>query len=210
MNWHAIRSFIWNIRGFGNEGRQRQLKEHLRREDVDIVGLQETIRQDFRPSELEGLSRHKFAWNWLPASGHSGGILLGAKEETFEVEDMDRGDFFVSMSLTHRHSGLQWETIIVYGPADHSRSATFLAELKAKVESCFIPVVVAGEFNMIRSLEDKSSANVDIPRMRMFNDCIADLALREVHRVGARFTWTNKQAAPIQSVLDRVLVSVEW
>ncbi|KAE8800176.1 retrotransposon unclassified [Hordeum vulgare] len=43
--------------------------------------------------------------------------------------------------------------------------------------------------------------------MRMFNDCIADLALREIARVGARFTWTNKQEDPIQSVLDRVFVS---
>ena len=46
--------------------------------------------------------------------------------------------------------------------------------------------------------------------MRLFNDCIADLAPREIARVGARFTWTNKQADPIRSVLDRVFVSAQW
>ena len=46
--------------------------------------------------------------------------------------------------------------------------------------------------------------------MQMFNDCIADLGLHEIDRVDARFTWTNRQAAPTQSVLDRVLVSPEW
>ena len=46
--------------------------------------------------------------------------------------------------------------------------------------------------------------------MRMFNDCIADLALREIPRVGARYTWSNNRVDPVQSVLDRVLVSVEW
>ena len=56
-----IRLFDWNLRGFGQEGRRNQLREHMRREDVDIVGLQETIRQDFSIQELEGLSRHKFA-----------------------------------------------------------------------------------------------------------------------------------------------------
>uniref|UniRef100_A0ACD5VJ36 Uncharacterized protein n=1 Tax=Avena sativa TaxID=4498 RepID=A0ACD5VJ36_AVESA len=146
----------------------------------------------------------------LPAVGHSGGILLGAKEDTFEVEDMDRGEFFVSMLLTHRRSNLRWEVIIVYGPADHSRSPAFLEELKAKVERCSTLVVVAGDFNLIRSHEDKSSHNVDIPRMRMFNDCIADLALREITRVGARFTWTNNRVDLVRSVLDRVLVSVDW
>jgi hypothetical protein len=116
----------------------------------------------------------------LPSSRHSGGILLGVKEETFEVEDMDHGEFFVSMSLTHRRTNLQWEVIIVYGPTDHRRSPAFLAELKAKVERTTIHVIVAGDFNLIRTPDDKGSTIWDIPRMRMFNDCIADLALREI------------------------------
>jgi mannosylglycoprotein endo-beta-mannosidase len=44
----------------------------------------------------------------------------------------------------------------------------------------------------------------------MFNDCIADLALREITRAGARYTWSNNRVDPIRSVLDRVFVSVEW
>ncbi|KAM0894533.1 hypothetical protein ACQ4PT_024480 [Festuca glaucescens] len=203
-------SLIWNIRGFEAPGRQQQLKEYMRRENVDIVGLQETIKESFLLHELEGLSRHKFAWHWRSASGHSGGILLGVKEDTFEVEDMDHGEFFVSMAVTHKRSNLSWEVIIVYGPADHSRSQSFLEELRNKINRCTTPVVVAGDFNLIRSPEDKSSTRVDIPRMRMFNDCLADLALREITRVGARFTWSNNRIDPVQSVLDRVFVSVEW
>ncbi|KAK1618982.1 hypothetical protein QYE76_024499 [Lolium multiflorum] len=203
-------SLIWNIRGFEAPGRKQQLKEYIRRENVDIVGLQETIKESFLLHELEGLSRHKFAWHWRPASGHSGGILLGVREDTFEVEDMEHGEFFVSMAVTHRRSNLSWEVIIVYGPADHSRSQAFLVELRAKIDRCTTPVVVAGDFNLIRSPEDKSSRRVDIPRMRMFNDCLADLALREITRVGARFTWCNNRIDPVQSVLDRVFVSVEW
>uniref|UniRef100_A0A453JZJ0 Endonuclease/exonuclease/phosphatase domain-containing protein n=1 Tax=Aegilops tauschii subsp. strangulata TaxID=200361 RepID=A0A453JZJ0_AEGTS len=76
--------------------------------------------------------------------------------------------------------------------ADHGRSADFLAELKNKVERCTTPMVVAEDFNLIRWASDKSSPNVDRVRMRLFNDCIVDLALREIDRVGARFTWTNK------------------
>jgi hypothetical protein len=129
----------------------------MRQENMDIVWLQETIKESFLLHELEGLSRHKFAWHWVPASGHSGGILLGMKEDTFEVDDMDHGEFFVSMALTHRRSNLIWEVIIVYGPTDHSRSPAFLTELRSKVEWCTIPVVVAGNFNLIRSPNDKSS-----------------------------------------------------
>ena len=44
----------------------------------------------------------------------------------------------------------------------------------------------------------------------MFNDTIASLALREISRTGAAFTWTNKQTNPVRSVLDRVLIAPEW
>ena len=136
--------------------------------------------------------------------------MLGVREDVFSVEDMDRGEFFLSMSVTDRRVHFSWEVIFVYGPSDHARSASFLAELKNKVERCTTPVVVAGDFNLIRWASDKSSPNVDRVRMRLFNDCIADLALREIARVGARITWTNKQADPIRSVLDRVFVSAQW
>ena len=131
------------------------------------------------------------------------------KEDTFEVEYMDRGEFFLSMVLSHRRSRFRWEVIIVYGPADHARSPAFLAELRAKVARCATPLVIIGDFNLVRSPDDKSSANIDIHRMRMFNDCIAELALREITRVGPRYTWSNNRADPIQSVLDRILVSVD-
>lgn len=36
------------------------------------------------------------------------------------------------------------------------------------------------------------------------------MAQREIAGVGARFMWTNKQVDPIRSVLNMVLVSVQW
>ncbi|KAI4966723.1 hypothetical protein ZWY2020_037025 [Hordeum vulgare] len=158
-----MKLLCWNTRGFGLSGRRRQLIEYLRREEIDIVGLQETIHHDFSMHELQRLSRHQFVWQWLPAAGHSGGILLGVREDAFSVEDMDRGEFFVSMSVTARRVHLSWEVIIVYGPADHGRSTDFLAELKKARTRCTTPVVVAGDFNLVRWASDKSSPNVDRP-----------------------------------------------
>ena len=112
--------------------------------------------------------------------------------------------------LFERSLNFKWEIIIVYGPADHSRSAAFLEELHRKISAASLPVVVGGDFNLLRVAEDKSNDNVCFARMQLFNDFIADLALREIDRIGARFTWTNRQASPTQSVLDRVLVSPEW
>lgn len=109
----------------------------------------------------------------FPATGHSGGIFLGVQDDTFEVDDIDRREFFVITSLTHRQANLSWEVIIVYGLTDNRRSDAFLTELKSKVERSLIMVVVGGDFNFIRSHEDKSSFNVYLTWMKLFNNCTA-------------------------------------
>jgi len=133
-----MRALFWNIRGFGHDGRRRQLVEYIRDEHIDIIAIQETMRTDFCLPELDSLSSHLFALHLLPSSGnngHSGGILLGVKDATFEVGGMDRGEFFISMEIFERALNFKWEVIIVYGPADHSRSPTFLAELQQKISA---------------------------------------------------------------------------
>ena len=39
---------------------------------------------------------------------------------------------------------------------------------------------------------------------------IADSELRELHRAGGKFTWSNEQLSPTREVLDIVLVSHLW
>ncbi|XP_020182938.1 uncharacterized protein [Aegilops tauschii subsp. strangulata] len=177
-----MRAIFWNVRGFGHVGRRTQLKEYMRKEGIDIVGLQETIKADFRHHELLAIDPLKrFSWNHLAASGHSGGMLLGFDQAVYERELV---------------------VIQVYGPADHSRSADFLGEVQAKVlavSSLFIPLVVGGDFNqLIRSGADKNNDNINWSRVTMFNNTIANMALREVARAGARYTWTNKQLSPVR------------
>nr|XP_040245223.1 uncharacterized protein LOC120964531 [Aegilops tauschii subsp. strangulata] len=132
----------------------------MRDKHIDIVAIQETMRSEFSLQELECLSSHLFAWHWLPSSGstdHSGGILLGVKDDTFEVGGMDRGEFFVGMDVFKRALNFKWDIVIVYGPADHRRSETFLAELRRKVAAAQLPVVVGGDFNLLRSPEGKNN-----------------------------------------------------
>lgn len=150
----------WNIHGLGQEGHRRQLTEYMQSERIDIVAIKESMRSEFTLPELDGLSRHLFAWHWLPSSGvagHFGGILLGVKDETFEVGGMDHGEFFVSMEVFQREANFKFEIVIVYGPADHHRSEGFLHELHRKISNAQLPVVVAGDFNLIRHPADKNT-----------------------------------------------------
>jgi exonuclease III len=80
----------WNLRGFGRSGRKTQLKDFIRKEALDIIFLQETMRQEFTDQELRGLvNGEMFHWHWRSAVGRSGGMLMGVKDEAFEVGAID-------------------------------------------------------------------------------------------------------------------------
>ena len=142
-----MRSLFFNIRGFSRVGRRTLIKNLLRTHQIDIVCLQEMIKRDFTDVELQSLEvGEKFFWCWLPASGHSGGILLGLRDSACEVESTDRGQFFLSVNFLHRRLNKPMTLIGVYGPANHASSEAFLVELSAKIARCRFPILLGGGF----------------------------------------------------------------
>jgi exonuclease III len=66
---------FWNVRGLGTTHRRGFILKHVIEEDLDIVGVQETIKQDFSDYELKDMSGTvDFTWKWILARGHSGGV----------------------------------------------------------------------------------------------------------------------------------------
>jgi hypothetical protein len=152
----------------------------------------------------------KFLWTWLPANGHSGGLLAGFRDSVFDVGSVSKGEFLLTTQVCLKGTRFLFEFVGVYGPMDHGRSPVFLLELKSSISRSPFLVFMAGEFNLIRGRADKNNNNIDWQRVHQFNDCIARLQLSEVVISGARYTWSNKQRNPVRCVLDRVLVSPTW
>jgi exonuclease III len=170
--------------------------------------LQETIRKDFSQRELDELTGNQgFKWVWKEAVGHSGGILLGVIDDLVEVEETEIGEFYVSMVLRHRLQNFRWEMVVVYGPAQHDWSREFIAELSRKCLFATLPMVLGGDFNLIREVGDKNNKSVNLDLMNMFID---HHQLQEIRKNGTKFTWSNKQSDIVMVNLDRVLVSTEW
>jgi endonuclease/exonuclease/phosphatase (EEP) superfamily protein YafD len=49
----------------------------------------------------------------------------------------------------------------IYGPVDHSLSRSFLEEISAKVARATRPLLLGGDFNLIRLAEDKNNENLN-------------------------------------------------
>lgn len=73
-----MRFLFWNVRGLGKGSRRRQVREFINDHNLEVVGLQETIKNSFSDAELLELAGNRnFSWSWTPAKGRSGGILWG-------------------------------------------------------------------------------------------------------------------------------------
>ena len=74
-----MKILIWNIRGLGQKARIRQLRELIQKEQVEVVGIQETIKQDFSSSDLGRIESGGFSNGngFLPMVTQGGGSFLG-------------------------------------------------------------------------------------------------------------------------------------
>ena len=77
-------------------------------------------------------------------------MLIGLSDSAFEVESTDRGQYYLSVNFLHRALNKPMTLIGVYGPANHAASAAFLDEITAKVESYRFPILMGGDFNLMR------------------------------------------------------------
>lgn len=132
------------------------------------------------------------------------------KLETFEIEDSILEGYFVGTLVRHRRSNIRYWIINVYGPTKHDMSLEFVQELSAFCERETLPILMGGDFNLIRSNKDRNRGQGDQKLMDIFNDFIGNHQLREIFTSGPHFTWSNKQKNPILVKLDKVLATKNW
>lgn len=131
-------------------------------------------------------------WEWIAPEGRSGGLLLGVNNDLLEVLEYKKGCTVKCFVLKIRESGFVWCVINVYGPVQIDLKPDFLRELMEMIITSEFPVLVGGDFNMVRECAEKSNGNVNMSLVNLFNQFVSDSSLREMHRHGGSFTWTNK------------------
>jgi hypothetical protein len=73
-----------------------------------------------------------------------------------------------------------------------------------------LPILMGGDFNILRHTHEKNNKNLDGKWSFLFNCVIDGLNLRELEMSGRRYTWANSFPNPIYEKLDRIQMSTEW
>ncbi|XP_062193487.1 uncharacterized protein LOC133896859 [Phragmites australis] len=179
--------------------------------NLEIPDTEETHRNDFVQTDLNHFCGDRdFGWHWSSPRGRSGGILMGVNLSLFEVIDIFEGEFHVKFHLKCKDDGFQWILMAVYGAAQPEYKELFLTELVHACSNLTLPIMVGGDFNIIRSPVEKSNDKYDDRWPFLFNAIIESLDLREIVLSGRQFTWANSLENPTYEKLDRILVSTEW
>jgi hypothetical protein len=98
---------FFNIRGITAPGRKKCLEDTVIPLKVDYIGFQETKQEKFSKSFLKTiLGNRNFDWNFRPAAGSAGGILVGVNSDIFEVISWDIKVFSVSTVVRVKSSGV--------------------------------------------------------------------------------------------------------
>jgi len=190
---------------------RRFLDDASREHKLDFIALLETGRYNFTSQFLQTISSGlEYDWHCLPPRGRSGGILLGVNRETLEVGNVILGDFAVKFQVKSRADGFRWALVAVYGAAQPELKSAFLADMVRICGDERLPILVGGDFNMIRRREEKNNDNFDARWSFMFNAIIESLDLKEIELTGRQFTWANYLENLTYEKLDRVLTSVDW
>jgi hypothetical protein len=145
---------------------------------LEVVALQETIKQNFEDWEIKELAGNQvFAWLWSPSKGHSGGMMIGVNLEKLEVEDCIYENFFMGVLIRNRITNYRFWVINVYGPAQHNLSKDFLPDLSS-CDNLRLPMMMGGDFNLIRNNKERNHGAGDPRLMELFNDFIGRFQLK--------------------------------
>jgi hypothetical protein len=92
--------------------------------------VQETKKEDFMDAWLKNISgRYQFIWLWESPNGASGGLLMGARVDKFDVFSCSSSKYMSHMVPMDRETKFKWNLVNVYGASKYSEKSDVLVDL---------------------------------------------------------------------------------
>ena len=78
----------------------------------------------------------------------------------FDIGEIEEGDFFIKFKLRNKQDGFQWFLVsAVYGATQQEFKEVFLTELVHFCSKETLPMLIGGDFNIIRGPHEKNNGN---------------------------------------------------
>jgi hypothetical protein len=135
-----------------------------------FLALSETGRRNYPQSLLDRLSGGiDFQWISRPPRGRSGGMLVSVRSDTMEVLASSDDEYHIKLTIRNKVDNFIWDLVAVYGAAQDAFKADFLRELVNLAKDNPHPIIIGGDFNLLRFRHEKSKGHFNEHWPFLFN-----------------------------------------
>ncbi|GMI77812.1 hypothetical protein HRI_001450500 [Hibiscus trionum] len=199
----------WNVRGLGRPEKLRAVAKTISRNKASIVFIQESKLQSMKSQQMNRLKGARFEMAYSPSSGTAVGLISIWDPKIFQLQRCEIMERVVVLVGKIRKLNLRVAVFNVYAPNNQRERKEFWVLLSNLIASHQLPTVLAGDFNSVKSSEERFGMAEDTRAMQDFSMFIQDNGLIDLPLQGYQYTWVRKGINSGASRLDRFLLSPE-
>nr|GEW70873.1 RNA-directed DNA polymerase, eukaryota [Tanacetum cinerariifolium] len=176
-------------------------------QDVNFLSLQETKMESIFEMDVKILwGNSNFEYLFSEAIGNSAGIICTWDPNIFLKEQHILSDNFVALFGTWIPTKTKFLMISIYAPQPRTEKRSLWNYIMYLVTRWQGDSIVMGDFNEVRSADERMGSIFNIQGATDFNDFISNSGLVDIQLEGYSFTWSHPSASKM-SKLDRFLVT---
>ncbi|GJU36620.1 RNA-directed DNA polymerase, eukaryota [Tanacetum coccineum] len=203
----VIKILSLNVQGLGQKTKKDWVKELSIKHRVNFLALQETKMECISYMDVKFIwGNSNFQFVSSDSIGNSGGILCVWEQSIFKKDGATVSDNFIALYGTWLPTNTKILFVVIYAPQATVLKRTLWDYISTLANRWNGETIVLGDFNEVRSEEERFGSIFNQSSARAFNQFIASSGLIEVKMEGYSFTWSHPSASKM-SKLDRFLVS---
>ncbi|GKB49944.1 RNA-directed DNA polymerase, eukaryota, reverse transcriptase zinc-binding domain protein [Tanacetum coccineum] len=199
----------YNMEGcLAQKAKKDWVRELCDKHKVSFLSLQETKMENIDHFNIK-LCWGNYGFDSIisPSVGNSGGILCVWDPRLFRKINATISDYLIIIQGEWIPSGKKISIISIYAPQDLREKKLLWEYLSLVISNWKGEIVVMGDFNEVRSPNERYGSVFNPQGANIFNQFISAAGLEEIPLGGCKYTWCHKSGTKM-SKLDRFLVSV--
>ncbi|GKE52034.1 RNA-directed DNA polymerase, eukaryota [Tanacetum coccineum] len=185
-----------NIQGLAQKAKKGWIKELCIKNKVNFLSLQETKMEKVDQFCIKNCwGNLSFEFVCGPSIGNSGGILCVWDPRMFRKHNSTVSDYFVDVQGDWIPSAKKCLIISIYAPQEFLEKKMLWSYLNHVIDNWSGEVILMGDFNEVRSKEERFGTNFNKHNAIALNSFISSGGLVEVPLGGCAFTWCHKSAS---------------